>query len=430
MTPRRRHRTQPYSSRVLVHSESVRAADDNLPMLVTEYRELVPKRLVLFSPGHTEPGGAAVRSQTLARVLADGGWDVRAVTRAGSLSRFRLERSSNLTILEVPGFARRRLGGALFLLVALPTGIVWGMRSAAFLAISLSSPGTAAALCGLVSRRPYLAFTTSSGERSELRYVLSTHSSGFRQWLLRRATFLVAQTPFSAAELEVVVPPERIAVLPNPVRIVVPKPLDGRRRAVYTGRLSAEKDLFRLLEAWKTIAKDQRDARLTLVGAGGTHRSVERELRAAVERDPLLHATVTFTGWVTDVGEYLRQADVYVFPSLEEGMSNALLEACARGRVIVASDIPANRAVLGNEYPLLFRAGDTAAMTAALRRAFEDRQLQAEAVQRVAANAHEFSHEAFAARLEELIMRALNRPKPPVQQLDNWGKGGNRWLRF
>src|SRR3954453_20930000 len=77
------------------------------------------RRIVIFSVGIAEPGGAARRSRLIAEGLADRGWQVRVVTRAGTLSRFRLRRSNDLTILEVPGFGRRRAGAILFLICAL-----------------------------------------------------------------------------------------------------------------------------------------------------------------------------------------------------------------------------------------------------------------------------------------------------------------------
>jgi glycosyltransferase involved in cell wall biosynthesis len=290
--------------------------------------------------------------------------------------------------------------------IALPVGVVWGAHASVFIAIRLTSPATAAAVCSLLVRRPYLALTASSGSLSELAYVLSTRTAALRRWLLRRASFLIAQTGFGAAELEALVPPGRIAVLPNPVATTGPTPLNGKPAAVYTGRLSAEKDLLRLLEAWRTITKELPDARLTLVGAGGAHRSVEQELKATVSSDPLLGRTVTFTGWVDDVSEYLRRADVFVFPSLEEGMSNALLEACAWGRVVVASDIPPNCAVLGDAYPLLFRAGDTSDLVAALRRALTNDSSRAEARRHIDERIGEQSADVVTKCLENLIHSA------------------------
>ena len=121
---------------------------------------------------------------------------------------------------------------------------------------------------------------------------------------------------------------------------------------------------------------------------------------------------VTFTGWVRNVGQHLQAADVYVFPSLEEGMSNALLEACAWRRVIVASDIAANRAVLGDEFPLLFRAGDTADLASSLRRAFLNAPLRLEAQRQVETRIQESSIDAVVNRLEELLHASGRLPMP------------------
>jgi glycosyltransferase involved in cell wall biosynthesis len=222
---------------------------------------------------------------------------------------------------------------------------------------------------------------------------------------------VVAQTTYAAAELQLLVPPDRIAVVPNPVSSVAPTPLNGKPHAVYTGRLSREKDLGRLLVAWRMVAANVPGAKLTLVGAGAASTSTERELKASASADPVLRSTVTFTGWVEDVGAYLRSADVYVLPSLEEGMSNALLEACAWGRVVVASDIPANRAVLGDDFPLLFRAGDTDELVTALTRALLDDSLRTEALRRVEARTRASSENVIAKRIESLIYEAVRTPR-------------------
>ena len=338
------------------------------------------KRLVMFSPGHGEAGGAARRSRLLASSLASRGWDVRVITRAGTKNRFSIGRSANLTVVEVPGFGSRRLGTMFFLAVALPLGLVLGARATVFLAIQLVSPTTAGALCSALLGRPYVAMATTSGQLSEAAYVMNAPLSGFRRLLMRRAAFLAAQTEQGAEELSHLVDRSRIVVVPNPVEAVDPPPLSGVPRVVYTGRLSEEKDLFRLLEAWRTIVAERPDAVLTLVGEGGRYRSVEAQLRHRVSEDPLLRHSVTFTGWVADVAPLLAGSDVYVLPSLTEGMSNSLLEACAWGRVVVASDIASNRAVRGDDHPLLLTAGDTPSLVEALRRWRGDPAVRAAAV--------------------------------------------------
>jgi glycosyltransferase involved in cell wall biosynthesis len=365
------------------------------------------KRLVLFTPGHDEPGGASSRSRLIAAQLAANGWQVRVVTRAGTLWKWRLMRTPGLTVIEVPGFNRRRLGAALFYLCAIPLGFVWGIRSRAFVAVQLMSTSSAASICSGLTRRPFLALSTTSGTLSETAYIRATRLSSARRRLLGRAAWLVAQTEAVAHELAELTANPRVVVLPNPVELVVPPPLDGRPTALFAGRFSAEKDLLRLLSAWESVVEDHPQARLTLAGAGGEYRSVEVELRAAVQASSVLRQSVELPGWIDNIRTVLVSADVFVLPSLEEGMSNALLEACAHGRLVVASDIAPNRAIVGDEYPLIFRAGDRDEMAACLTRAFrmgEDERTGVRAL--LAQRIGPFSSEAVIPRLEELITTA------------------------
>ena len=141
------------------------------------------------------------------------------------------------------------------------------------------------------------------------------------------------------------------------------------------------------------------------MGAGGEYRSVEDELRAMIAADEALRRTVDLPGWVADVGEFLRQADVYVFPSLSEGMSNALLQACAWHRVVVASDIEANRAILGEDYPLLFRAGDWVSSRRRSKRR-STTGLRQNAVAHIVGRLPTFYVDAVLDRLEQAISAA------------------------
>lgn len=365
----------------------------------------VSRKAVIFSPGHAEIGGAARRARAIAEALSRRGWRVWVVTRAGTLSRPRLFHSGNLTVWEVPGFNRRRLGAALFMATAVPLGLIAGPR-ATFVSIQLTSQSLAASLCAWAWRRPFLAFTTTSGSLSEVQRLNGSLGAGLRRRLVARAAYLVAQTDAAASELQSLVPGERTAVIPNPAAAAERAPLNGRPRAVFTGRFSEEKDLLGLLDAWEQVAVAHPDARLRLVGEAGQYRPVETLLREKVAVSPLLRTTVEFTGWVEDVGRELRAADVYAFPSLSEGMSNSLLEACAWGRIVVASDIASNRAVLGDDYPLLFPAGDRGALATALRRALTEPLTRERAREHLARRMDRFSLDSVVDRLEALIVDA------------------------
>lgn len=392
----------------------------------------LPRRIVIFGPGPGEPGGAPRRAHLLASGLAARGWTVYLVGRSTSRQRFRLARTGTLTVVEVPGFHRPRAGTVLFLACAVPLGIALGWRGASFLAIQLVAPSTAAALCAAVLRRPYVAMATTSGTGGEVAHLLDADLQRRGNWsvaayrvdrwlrrrLLRRASFVVAQNAAGASELSRVMAPQRIVVLPTPVEQVQAPPLHRRPHAVFVGRFSKDKDLLNLLEAWLAVVALRPEARLTLVGDGGDHQSVEAELRRLVTQLEPLARTVTFTGWVEDATPYLASSDVFVFPSLTEGMSNALLEACAWGRVVVASDIPANRAVLADDHPLIFPAGDVDALSNKLLLAFDDHRIAEDARHRALTGASSFSTESVVKRLEDLLKQANDTARPGPSQED------------
>lgn len=325
------------------------------------------------------------------------------IGRAGTLRRFRIKRAEGIFHIDIPGFKIPWAGGLLFLLLAIPLGLSWGRRCRVFLAIQLTSQSTAAAVCSRVLRRPFISLATTGGPVSEMRYVRESRTTTLRRWLLRRASFLLGQTETAALELRELVGETPVRVLSNPVELVERPVLTNAHRALFVGRFSQEKDLQTLLAAWSSTLKEFPDAELFLVGAGGSYRSVESELRDIVSKDAALRASVTFTGWVTDVSPFMSMCDVYVLPSLSEGMSNSLLEACAFGRVVIASNIPGNEAVLGSDYPLLFPAGDTDALTNVLRRAFNDPALRRRAVAIAVDAATKRSLDVVITELEAVI---------------------------
>lgn len=360
-------------------------------------------RLVFFAPSPSEPGGAQRRTRLLAQALADRGWQVLVIGRTAGRSWPSWRRSGGVTVVELPGFGRRRLGALCFIVFGVLSGVIVGSRAYGFLALQLSSPASAAGICGLLTRRPFVVMSSTSGLLSETSLVGDQLVGRLRRRLLGRAAAIVGQTTEAAAELRSVFGGTLVAVVPNPVVSVEPPPLNGLPRVAFSGRLSEEKDLSRLLDAWEPLACERRDLRLTLVGAGGGYRSVEAQLRERVCQSPILQASVNFTGWLSDPAPVLSESDVFAFPSISEGMSNALLEACALGRIVVASDIPPNRAVLGDDYPLLFQAGDSDGMTTALRAALDHSGVRARAREHVASRARRFSPAAAAADLEKLL---------------------------
>jgi glycosyltransferase involved in cell wall biosynthesis len=116
-------------------------------------------------------------------------------------------------------------------------------------------------------------------------------------------------------------------------------------RAVFVGRLAQEKGLDDLIAAWPTVRASYHRAQLTLIGEGP-----ERPRLEALARSLGLGDSVDLPGAAAsdEVTEQLRQSDLFILPSHEEGMSVALLEAMALGIPVVASSISGNRRLVSD----------------------------------------------------------------------------------
>lgn len=100
------------------------------------------------------------------------------------------------------------------------------------------------------------------------------------------------------------------------------------------GRLSTQKNHVFLLKIFNEIVKIRPESRLVLVGEG----ELEETIRTMINQLGL-QDSVIMTGAVYDVSSYYSMADVFLFPSLYEGLGIVLLEAQANGLPILASDV-------------------------------------------------------------------------------------------
>lgn len=134
------------------------------------------------------------------------------------------------------------------------------------------------------------------------------------------------------------------------------------------GSLRAVKNQSLLIAAVQRLAEHGQDVTLILLGDGSLRPTLERQVE-----EHNLSDRVTFGGRVTNVLDYLYAADLFVLPSLVEGLPNALLEAMSVGLPCVASDIPGNRAVIQPDVNgLLFESGNVAQLANAIAELLTD----------------------------------------------------------
>lgn len=102
----------------------------------------------------------------------------------------------------------------------------------------------------------------------------------------------------------------------------------------FVGRLTRDKGLPELIEAFDTILKAEQEAHLLLVGWFDTSEdALSASLRTRIESHPHIHCT----GFVADTAPYYRAMDVMVLPSWREGFPNVVLEAAATGIPVVTT---------------------------------------------------------------------------------------------
>lgn len=102
----------------------------------------------------------------------------------------------------------------------------------------------------------------------------------------------------------------------------------------FVGRLTCDKGLPELMEAFDAILKVEPAAHLLLVGwFDAAEDALCANLRTRIENHPRIHCT----GFVADTAPYYRAMDVMVLPTWREGFPNAVLEAAATGIPVVTT---------------------------------------------------------------------------------------------
>jgi glycosyltransferase involved in cell wall biosynthesis len=176
--------------------------------------------------------------------------------------------------------------------------------------------------------------------------------------------------------------------------------------ALFVGRLTCDKGIAELVEAFLQLENRFPELRLLLVGSFEDGDPLPADIRKRLES----HARVILTGPVNDPAPYYAIADILVLPSHREGLPTVILEGHAAGKPVIGAAATGIVDVLADgETGLLFPVGDVSALADAIARLIEDRGL----ARKLAVAGQEQVKRKFR---QELIWAALRREYLKVLQ--------------
>ncbi len=117
-------------------------------------------------------------------------------------------------------------------------------------------------------------------------------------------------------------------------------------RLLYVGRLHEVKDISSLLQAFNLVKRTHPDLHMTIIGKGSSRDILLNEVeKLGVSNE------VEFVGEIDHdmLPSYYRRSDIFVLPSLSEGLSNVLMEAMACGLPVVATDVGGNQELVEHD---------------------------------------------------------------------------------
>lgn len=129
------------------------------------------------------------------------------------------------------------------------------------------------------------------------------------------------------------IPASVIKQLRQSLQLMPKQPVVG-----FVGRLTIEKGIKELYEAWQVVKQSYPNARLLVVGGEDERQNLERQFLQKINNDP----TIIKVGQVEELNKmasYYALMDFLVLPSYREGFGNVVLEAAAMGKPAVVSSV-------------------------------------------------------------------------------------------
>ncbi len=142
-------------------------------------------------------------------------------------------------------------------------------------------------------------------------------------------------------------------------------------RVVHIGRFTLAKNHIEMIHAFKTLHSKHPETELHLYGTG------ELKENAVAEINKLgLQAFVILHGVVNNINEIMHKYDMFMLPSIYEGMPITIIEAMASGMPILATNVGGIPNIITDEYNGILVNTDSESIACGLERMYYDAQLR------------------------------------------------------
>ncbi len=200
-----------------------------------------------------------------------------------------------------------------------------------------------------------------------------------------------------------------IDVIPNGVELERFSPAETTQKAevlrlLTVGRLSVTKRVEILIDAVEIMHREAREVHFTIVGGGQMQQNLKQ---IALEKN--LANIIELTGRIDpeDMPKVYRQNDIFISASMQEGMSNAMLEAMASGLPLITTRCEGAEELIADN-GLVVENANAEEIAKAVRKIVDDRQLYKKMAVAARTQAQKFTWNKVASQYTQLYHKILN----------------------
>ena len=241
-------------------------------------------------------------------------------------------------------------------------------------------PAFISTICAKILKKPLIAKVGNSGFNSDINQIKEFPEGKWQlKYILRNINKVVCTTKKIKEEfLNEGISSNKLVLIHNGVKIMeFNRDYNLCSILLYAGRLVENKNTITLIKAFSHVTKSaSNNLKLILIGDGPEKDKIENLVRSLG-----LENNITLMGLVKDPFAFFKKCDVFILPSLVEGLSNSLIEAMSYKIPCIVSNIPGNIEVIGDnnqiysiregqfkitEYGILFNPLDKEGLAAAV----------------------------------------------------------------